>query len=244
MSHTRFVFPILNDEGGAEDDHPGDIGVYSPSSPSLWYCYFLTSNNNHNLRQLQSLTFARHLFSAASHFRKPHDMSTDNTEPDWSKVELSDQYDWVDGVSTNGKPFKIGISKSNSQPPGADKAGDLQSNTAESGDLQFNAAEAKGKTPFDINVKWQGRPLPQGFMSYNKPHAEETRITSITSWFLKTAPLNYNEFNFTCTEAYKFSFYDATGDSYGCNVFWPREATIHFFMYFSNNPTIVRITGK
>ena len=161
-------------------------------------------------------------------------MSTDNIEPDWSKVKLSDRYEWVDSVSTNGKPFKIGTSKSDSQPPAADKVGNLQ----------LNAAEVKGKIPFDIKVNWVGRPPPSGFIQFNKPMAEETRISSITSWFLKTGPLKYNEFEFTRTEAYNFLFYDATGDSYRCNVFWPREATIHFVMYFSSDPTLVRISGS
>ena len=160
-------------------------------------------------------------------------MSTDSTEPDWSKVKLSDQYDWVDSVSTNGKPFKIGTPKSDRQRPAADEVGDLQ----------FDAVQVQGKTPFDIKVNWPGRPPPPGFIDFNKPTDDEKRITSITSWFLKTGPANYNEFEFTCTEAYNFLFYDA-GDSYRCNVFWPRESTIHFVTYFSSNPTIVRITGS
>ena len=164
-------------------------------------------------------------------------MSTDNTEPDWSKVELSDQYDWVDSVSTNGKPFKIGTSKSDSPPRAADEVGDLQLNATE-------GVQAQGKNPFDIKVNWPGQPPPSGFIDFNKPTAEQTQTTSITSWFLETGPLKYNEFEFTCTEAYNFLFYDATGDSYRCNVFWPRDGTVHTVTYFSSDPTIVRITGS
>lgn len=161
-------------------------------------------------------------------------MSTNNTEPDWSKVELSDQYDWVDSVSTKGKPFKIGTSKSDSQPPAVDKVGDLQS----------NAAEVEDKTPFDITVNWPGQPTPQGFIPWNTPTAEETRITSIISWFLQMGAADYNEFDFSCTEAYDFTFYTADGEGYGCNVIWPRPSTTHYVGYFSSNPTIVRITGS
>jgi len=161
-------------------------------------------------------------------------MSTDNTGPNWSQVKLSDQYDWTDGVSTNGRPFKVGTLKSDSPPPPKDQVGDLQ----------LNAVAAKSKSDFDIQVHWQGRPPPDGFTPVNKPTAEETQITSITSWILNTAPLSFNEFKFTCTESYNFHFYDATGDSYQCNVFWPRSATIHVVWYFSSDPTIVRITGS
>ncbi|KAF1995074.1 hypothetical protein P154DRAFT_539078 [Amniculicola lignicola CBS 123094] len=161
-------------------------------------------------------------------------MTADISEPDWSKIELSDKYDWIDGVSTMGKPFKIGVSKSDSQPPATDKIEDFQ----------LNAIEVKGKTPFDINVHWKDSPPTQGFAIFNNPTSEEIRITSITQYLLRAGPLKYNEFNFTCTESYNFMFYDATGDGYRCNVLWARSATLHFATYFSSNPTIVRVTGK
>ena len=160
-------------------------------------------------------------------------MSTNNTEPDWSKVKLSDQYDWVDGVSANGKLFKIGTPKSDSQPPAANKVEDLRS----------NAAVVKDKHNFDITVDWPGVPTPQGFIPYNTPSDEETRITSITSWFLSEGGADYNEFTFSCTESYDFWFY-TTKDKYENNVFWPRPWTTHIISFFESNPTIVRITGS
>ncbi|KAJ4189972.1 hypothetical protein NW767_011470 [Fusarium falciforme] len=159
-------------------------------------------------------------------------MSNDNQpQPDWSKVPLSDQFTWTDATSKNGRPFKIGTPK------------DTTTSTANATPAD-NFLAASDKTPFDIQVDWPGQPPRPGFDHFKKPTAQETATTSITSWKLDTGPLKYNEFLFTCTKSYHFYFYDKTGDSYGNNVFWPRDDTIHSFWYFSSDPTIVRVTGS
>ncbi|KAK9794415.1 hypothetical protein SCARD494_05485 [Seiridium cardinale] len=159
-------------------------------------------------------------------------MSNDNQpQPDWSKVPLSDQFTWTNATSTNGRTFKIGTPKATTTSTADGAPADI-----------FLAAD--NKTPFDIQVNWTGGPPPPGFANFKKPTAQETATTSITSYNLSTGPLSYNEFAFTCTEAYHFYFYDKTGDSYGNNVFWPRDGTSHIIMYFSSDPTIVRVTGS
>jgi hypothetical protein len=166
-------------------------------------------------------------------------MSTDNTPPDWSKVKLSDEYNWTEGVSENGKPFKIGTPKSAGQPPVAEKDAEQDSDHPAESFWSFDS-----KVPFDISVNWPVTPNPQGFLNFHKPSAEETRITSITSFHIAKWPLMHNELNFTCTAAYNYVFYDATGDSYRNNVFWPRDGTVHIIQYFSSDSRIVRITGS
>ncbi|UPK91289.1 hypothetical protein LCI18_002224 [Fusarium solani-melongenae] len=159
-------------------------------------------------------------------------MSNDNQpQPDWSKVPLSDQFIWTDATSKSGRPFKIGTPK------------DATTSTANATPAD-NFLIASDKTPFDIQVKWPGRPPPPGFARWETPTAQETATTSITAWQLNKWLLNYNEFLFTCTKSYNFQFYDKTGDSYGNNVLWPRSGTIHSIWYFSSDPDIVRVTGK
>lgn len=170
-------------------------------------------------------------------------MSNDSKpQPDWSSVPLDDKFTWTDATSSNGHPYKIGIPKSATTSSGADEhptsEGWVESLQAD------NFLAKSGKTPFDIKVEWKGEPPSSGFVNFKKPTAEETATTAITSYKLHTGSLSYNEFTFTCTESYHYYFYDKTGDSYGVNVFWPRPATTHYVMYFSSDPTIVRVTGS
>jgi len=167
---------------------------------------------------------------------------TDNTtEPDWSKVPLSEEYTWVDATSSKGTPYKIGTPKEAIQTQASEGAEALNLNAVP---LSLNAVREGGKSPFDIKVNWIAKPPPMGFGQQHKPSPEETRITSITSYLNNKSPFRYNEFSFCCTEAYHFYFYDMTGDYYGLNVVWPRPLTLHTFFFFSSNPTIVRVTGK
>jgi len=90
-----------------------------------------------------------------------------------------------------------------------------------------------GKRPFDIKVNWAA---DEG----GRPSEEERRITGITSYWIKDRLLN--SVSFKTTESYNYTFYDETGDSYGCNVvvtWWG-----HGIVFYSKKPNIVRITGK
>lgn len=161
-------------------------------------------------------------------------MSNDNqSKSSWSEVPLSDQFTWTDATSSNGQPFKIGTPKATTT-----------SNSTVEGTPADKFLAATSETPFDIRVDWSGGPAPPGFADFKKPTSEETATTSITSYNLTTGWLSYNEFAFTCTKAYHFYFYDKTGDCYENNVIWPRDGTSHTIIYFSRDPTIVRVVGN
>ncbi|KAF5688822.1 hypothetical protein FCIRC_1728 [Fusarium circinatum] len=150
---------------------------------------------------------------------------------DWSKVHLRDDYTWTEGTSKNGRPFKIGTSK------------DTTTSSAHRGPAN-NLLSLSSKTPFDINVNWKREPPADFFKHPKYPTPQETTITSITSYRLNTGKWFYNELEFTCTEPYHFYFYDKTGDYYGNDVFWPRDGTFHIIVFWSSDPTIVRVTGS
>jgi len=163
-------------------------------------------------------------------------MSDDSQiQSDWSQVTLSDEYTWTDGMSKNGRPYKIGTPKTTTTS-NADEAPATGGTNDE--------PEAASKSSFNIAVNWTGRPSSQGFAQYNTPTDQEKSTTSIQSYLLQTGSAKYNEFSFSCTESYNFWFTDKTGDSYQCNVFWPRPSTTHHFSYFSSDPTIVKVTGS
>ena len=162
-------------------------------------------------------------------------MSNDAT-PDWGTVSLDPKFTWTNGTSAKGETFKIGT-PIEAPGPGADAA-------RQHGAADMQHAAPSGKTPFDITVKWTGGPPPACFDASTKPSAQETATTSITSYQINTGYLYYNELAFACTEAYNFTFYDATGDYYTNNVFLAYSGISHHIIYFSSNPTIVRITGS
>ncbi|KAK1759790.1 hypothetical protein QBC47DRAFT_116392 [Echria macrotheca] len=164
-------------------------------------------------------------------------MSDDSQiQPDWSQVTLSDEYTWTDGVSKNGRPYKIGIAKTTTTS-NADEAAPATGGTSDE-------AKAASKSSFNIAVNWSGGPPTQGFAQYCTPTDQEKSTTSIQQYLLRTGPAKYNEFSFSCTESYNFWFTDKTGDSYQCNVFWARPGTTHYFSYFSSDPTIMKVTGS
>lgn len=48
-------------------------------------------------------------------------------------------------------------------------------------------------------------------------------------------------FEYATSETYHYYFTDAEGNAYSSNTFWADE---HFFVYNSNNPSVVRIRGS
>ncbi|KAJ5799039.1 uncharacterized protein N7503_006544 [Penicillium pulvis] len=168
-------------------------------------------------------------------------MSDDSSQPDWSKVSLSDDFIWADGVSGNGHPFKIGALKPKTPSTAdADQAPELGKN-ATIGTNNEETFSVASKVPFDIKVDWPRSYTDEWF----DPTAEETRTTSITRYSLQVAgPFGLHQFSFSCTEPYHFYFYDKTGDWYGVNVLWPRPWSYHTVYFWSSNADIVRVTGS
>ncbi|KAK6359486.1 hypothetical protein TWF696_000642 [Orbilia brochopaga] len=170
-------------------------------------------------------------------------MSNDDTpQPNWNEVSLDDRYTWTDATSSNGQTYKIGTL--NPETTSTSTTDDASASAAAAAPVHHSVMSMSiMKAPFDIKVEWTASDS-QAWAQFKHPSAEETKTTGITSYYLLTSNMYYNEFSFTCTEAYNYHFYDKTGDSYQCNVFWPRSTTTHTVAYFSSKPTIVRVTGK
>lgn len=68
-----------------------------------------------------------------------------------------------------------------------------------------------------------------------------SQLTGITQYALTSGTLYTYTLYINTTQTYNYTFYDATGDGYGLNVF---VAGSHYVSFNSSAPTILFVTGR